>query len=271
LYFLDYTFGLFQTNLKLNTYQNMLKTTCAYALLLLMSFSFIPEKSIKVYLVGDSTMAGKEVKAYPETGWGMPFACFFDKTVTVDNRAQNGRSTKSFIAENRWQTVVNDLKEADFVLIQFGHNDEVPTKATYTPEANFRTNLIKFINDAKSKKAIPVLITPVARRKFDAAGKIEETHAVYAEIVRTVAQERQVPLIDLDKESQELLQKFGPETSKYLYNHLTPGENPNYPEGKDDDTHFSELGARKMAEIVLADIKTLKLDLARHIVQPKIK
>jgi lysophospholipase L1-like esterase len=247
----------------------MLKITGAFAMLLLMAFSFIPEKNIKVYLIGDSTMANKEVKAYPETGWGMPFAYFFNQTVTVDNRAQNGRSTKSFIAENRWQPVFNDLKEGDYVLIQFGHNDEVPTKKTYTTEADFRTNLIRFVNETRSKKANPVLITPVARRKFNAEGKIEGTHTVYAEIVRKVAQENKVPLIDLDKESQEMLQQMGPETSKYLYNHLKAGENPNYPEGKEDDTHFSELGARKMAEIVLADIKALKLDLAARIVQPK--
>ncbi|MGI4021678.1 MAG: rhamnogalacturonan acetylesterase [Janthinobacterium lividum] len=251
--------------------KNNIKEAWFAAMLLLTTFSFAPDKNIKVYLIGDSTMANKQVKAYPETGWGMPFAYFFDQTVTVDNRAQNGRSTKSFIAENRWQPVANDLKEGDFVLIQFGHNDEVPTKVTYTPEADFKTNLIKFINETKSKKAIPVLITPVARRKFDAAGKVEETHSIYAELVRKTAQETKVALIDLDKESQELLQKYGPETSKYLYNHLNAGENPNYPEGKEDDTHFSELGARKMAEIVLADIKTLKLDLANRIIQPKTK
>ena len=236
-----------------------------------MSFSFLREKSIKVYLIGDSTMANKQVKAYPETGWGMPFAYFFNQTVRVDNRAQNGRSTKSFIAENRWRPIADSLKEGDYVLIQFGHNDEVPTKKTYTPEAEFKANLIKFITETRSKKAIPVLITPVARRKFDAAGKVEETHAVYAAIVRKTAQENNVPLIDLDKDSQELLQQSGPEKSKYLYNHLKAGENPNYPEGKEDDTHFNELGARKMAEIVLADLKTLKLDLANRIIQPDKK
>lgn len=237
-------------------------------LLAFAGFAFIQQKNVKVYLIGDSTIANKEVKAYPETGWGMPFANFFDQTVTVDNRAQNGRSTKSFLAENRWQPVVNDLKEGDFVLIQFGHNDEVPTKKTYTPEADFKINLIRFVTEARSKKAIPVLITPVARRKFDATGKVEETHAVYAEIVRIVAKETQVPLIDLDKESQDLLQQFGPENSKLLYNHLQAGEHPNYPEGKQDDTHFNELGARKMAEIVLADLKKLHLTLADHVRSP---
>src|SRR3982751_520842 len=98
----------------------------------ILSFFFLsfisPSKKITVYLIGDSTMANKEVKAYPETGWGMPFNYFFDSTVVVDNRAKNGRSTRSFIAEGLWQPVVDQIKEGDYVLIQFGHNDEVITK-----------------------------------------------------------------------------------------------------------------------------------------------
>ena len=233
--------------------------------LLLMSFALPQKNKITIYLIGDSTMADKEVKAYPETGWGMPFHYFFDSTVTVDNRAKNGRSTRSFIAEDRWQPVVDNLREGDYVLIQFGHNDEVPTKKTYTTPGDFTANLEKFVNESRSKKAIPVLITPVARRKFDSTGKIEETHAAYTQLVKDVAVKLHVPLIDLDKESQELVQQFGPETSKYLYNYLEPGENPHYPEGRSDDTHFSELGARKMAEIVLQEIKNLNLELANHI------
>src|SRR5688572_26243883 len=94
---------------------------------ILMAFSMPPKKKITVYLIGDSTMSIKQVKAYPETGWGMPFVYFFDSTVTVDNRAQNGRSTRTFMAEGRWQPVVNALQEGDYVFIQFGHNDEVKT------------------------------------------------------------------------------------------------------------------------------------------------
>jgi len=221
-----------------------------------------------VWLIGDSTMSDKEIKAYPETGWGMPFAHFFDSTVLVDNRAKNGRSTKSFIAEGRWDTVMNHLHPGDYVLIQFGHNDEVPTKATYTPEDQFAANLIRFIKEARDKQAIPILITPVARRKFDAAGHIQETHPIYAPIVRRVAAEQKTPLIDLDRESQSLLQQIGPESSKWLFNYLRPGEHPNYPDGKQDDTHFSELGARKMAGLVLQAIESLHLDLANHILHP---
>lgn len=231
----------------------------------------VPQKKIKVWLIGDSTMSIKEVKAYPETGWGMPFRYFFDSTVDVDDRAQNGRSTKSFIDEGRWKDVVDHLSEGDYVFVQFGHNDEVPTKKTYTTEEQFKNYLIRYVNESRAKKAIPVLITPVARRKFDANGNIVGTHEVYSQIVRDVAMQLNVPLIDLDKKSQALLQQLGPETSKLLYNHLEPGENPHYPEGRSDDTHFSELGATKMAEIVLASVRELHLGLAEHIYQPPVK
>lgn len=228
------------------------------------------KKRIKVYLIGDSTMSIKQIKAYPETGWGMPFTAFFDSTVQVDNRAQNGRSTRSFMTENRWTPVVDNLQEGDYVFVQFGHNDEVPTKATYTKPEEFTANLVKYISDTKSKKAIPVLVTPVARRKFDANGHITGTHDAYSALVRTVAQEQGIALIDLDKISQQLLEKMGPENSKLLFNWVEPGEHPNYPQGKQDDTHFSELGARKMAELVLARIKALNLELADRIVKPGV-
>lgn len=231
-----------------------------------LAFSLPEKKKIKIFLVGDSTIAIKDPKAFPETGWGMPFVYFWDSTVTVDNRAMNGRSTRTFMEEKRWDPVVNEMQEGDYVFIQFGHNDEVPSKKSYTPEKDFKANLIKYVADTRNKKGNPVLITPVARRKFDSTGNIMETHAVYAQIVRDVAKENNVPLIDLSEKSKALFQQLGTETSKYLLNYLSPGEHPNYPEGKQDDTHFSELGARKMAEIVLTEIKNLKLELAERIV-----
>ena len=247
-----------------------MKKIFLFAFIICSSF-FVPPKKVKVYLIGDSTMANKEIKAYPETGWGMPFRYFFDSTVEVDNRAKNGRSTKSFIDEKLWQPVVDNLNEGDYVLIQFGHNDEVKTKKTYTTEEEFKNYLIRYVTESRSKKAIPILISPVARRKFDASGKVEGTHEVYSAIVRDVAKQLNVPLIDLDKKSQALLQQMGPENSKWLYNYLAANEHPNYPEEHKDDTHFSELGARKMAEIVLAEIKNLKLDLANRIYKPVVK
>ena len=229
-----------------------------------MSFVLAP-RHITVYLAGDSTMSDKAAKAFPETGWGMPFQHFFDSSVTVKNIAKNGRSTKTFINEGLWKSITDSLKKGDYVLIQFGHNDEVPTKKSYTTEDEFTENLSRFIKDVKFKNAYPVLITPAARRKFNAEGKLEGTHEVYAALVRKVAAAQRVPLIDLDRESQALLQQAGAEGSKKFFNHLRPGESPNYPEGKIDDTHFSELGAKKMAEIVLSDIRALELDLAKRI------
>jgi lysophospholipase L1-like esterase len=214
-------------------------------------------------------MANKLTRAYPEAGWGMPFAYFFDSSVIVDNRAQNGRSTRTFIEENRWKPVVDSLKEGDYVLIQFGHNDEVPTKKSFTTEKDFATNLERFVNETRAKKANPVLITPVARRKFIADGKIEDTHATYSAIVTKVAEEQKVPLIDLNTKSRKFFEQYGPETSKLFFNHLKPGEHPNYPEGKEDDTHFNELGARAMAQIVLSELKALNLKLANRVVKIK--
>jgi lysophospholipase L1-like esterase len=238
---------------------------------LFMSLVFIQKKNIKIYLIGDSTMSKKDTRNYPETGWGMPFTYFFDSTVTVDNRAQNGRSTRSFMEENRWQPVVDQLKEGDYVIIQFGHNDEVPTKKTATKPEEFTANLVKYVSETKGKKAIPVLVTPVARRKFDSTGKLESTHDAYSALVRKVAEQQKVLLIDLDKKSQELLQQWGVEKSALLFLHLAPGEHPNYPGGKTDDTHFSELGARMMAQLVLKELRSFNLELNNRIVKRDAK
>lgn len=250
---------------------NMRLACCLLLLVSLTSFVLIIKKQTTIYLIGDSTIANKEVRAYPETGWGMPFRCFFDSTVVVDNRAKNGRSTRTFIEEGLWKPVVENLKKGDYVFIQFGHNDEVETKKSYTTKEQFVANLTRYVSESRAKKAIPVLLTPVARRRFDSTGKIIGTHDIYAELVRSVAKGQNVPLIDLDKQSQGLLQELGVEGSKHLFNHLKPGEHPNYPEGKIDDTHFSELGARKMAQLVLANIRSLKLELSSRIVSPSGK
>ena len=249
----------------------LLKYFISLVLLMLMAFT-LPSDKIAVYLIGDSTIADKATTAFPETGWGMPFAIFFDSTVVVENHAKNGRSTRTFISEDRWQPIVDRLEQGDYVFMQFGHNDESKEKVDrYTSPEDYKKNLTRFIKESRNKKAIPVLITPVTRRKFDNEGKIQETHAEYSKLVREVAKEQNTPLIDLDTKSRELLQQFGEEQSKLLFLQLEPGEHPNYPDGKNDNTHFSELGARKIAQIVLTEIKNLKLDLADRIVKPVVK
>lgn len=241
----------------------------AVTVLIITAMAFTQKKEVTVYLIGDSTVAEKEIKAYPEAGWGMPFSYFFNNQVKIDNRAKNGRSTKSFIAEKRWESVLEVLKPGDYVFIQFGHNDEVPTKKVAATPEEFTANLMRFVQETKAKQAIPVLITSAARRKFDEQGKVIDTHKEYAELTRKTAEMLKVPLIDLSEDSMKLLQEFGEDKSKLLFNHLEKGQHPNYPEGKVDDTHFNELGARYMAELVLKRIKQLELPLAEYIVKPQ--
>lgn len=232
----------------------------------------LPEKKIRIFMAGDSTMAIKETRAYPETGWGMPFVYFWDSSVTVVNRAKNGRSTKTFISEGLWNSIYTEATEGDYVFIQFGHNDEsVEKKERYATPDTFTMNLRRFIAETRSKKAIPVLFTPVSRRKFDKEGKAVETHLQYSALVREVAAETKVAFIDLDEKSRALYQQFGPEHSKLLFLQLKPGEHPNYPDGRDDNTHFTELGARLIAQMVLQELKTTTPELYGRIKKPVTK
>jgi lysophospholipase L1-like esterase len=229
----------------------------------------LPEKKkTTLWLCGDSTMSIKETKAFPETGWGMPFVYFWDSSVTVINKAKNGRSTSSFRNEGLWKQVMEGAAEGDYIFIQFGHNDEVPTKKTYTTETEFRNNLKQYVKEARDKKAQPVLLTPMARRKFNVEGRIEGTHDVYAQIIREVAAEEKVPLFDMDKKTQSLYQQYGVEPSRLLFLQLKPGEHPNYPDGKEDNTHFSELGARLLAQMVLQEIREQLPELSQRIYAP---
>ena len=240
----------------------------SFTLLFATAFILPDKKKIKVFLAGDSTISIKDKKAYPETGWGMPFVHFFDSTVTIENRAKNGRSTRTFIEEGLWEKLIKDVSAGDYVFIQFGHNDESPEKVDrYTSPEQYEKNVVRFIDETRKKKGTPVLLTPVSRRKFK-DGRQVETHEVYSKLVRKIAADQKVPLIDLDLQSQQLYQQMGEENSKLLFLQLEPGEHPNYPEGKVDNTHFNELGARKIAQLVLASIKKLDLELATRIVGP---
>jgi lysophospholipase L1-like esterase len=202
----------------------------------------------------------------------MPFGEYFDSSVTIENKARGGRSTRTFISENRWQPIVDHLKENDYVFIQFGHNDEAENYPDrYTTPEQYKKNLIKFVDESRNKKAIAVLITPVSRRKFDSSGNALGTHEVYSKIVREVANEHKVPLIDLDQMSIQLFQKFGSKNSALLFMQLKAGENPNYPLGINDNTHFNTYGARHIAELVLQGIKNENIGLEDRIIEAKKK
>ncbi|KRD09031.1 rhamnogalacturonan acetylesterase [Flavobacterium sp. Root901] len=211
-----------------------------------------------LYTIGDSTMADKKDPEHnPEHGWAQVLQPFFTDNIVVVNKAVNGRSTKSFINEKCWDSIYKKLKKGDYVFIQFGHNDEkIEDSARYTnPHTAYRYNLIRFIKESRSKGAIPVLLTSIARRNFNEKGVLVPTHGDYPLETRLTAQEYKVPFIDLEYYTELLEQSYGPEKSKQLHLHFNAGENAYYDKAKADDTHLSLLGARKIAEIVIANIK----------------
>ena len=211
---------------------------------------------MRVFLIGDSTMADKVSADFPETGWGMPFTSFFNEAVEVQNHAYNGRSTKSFRREGRWAKVFNQIKKGDYVLIQFGHNDaKVSDTSRYAPaQTDFRENLIRYVRETRSKGGIPILLTPTQRRKFDSTGVFVDQHADYPAVVREVAAAEKVLLIDIEKESKKYIAAEGPEGAKKMFLHYPAGIFKKFSKGVADDTHFSPFGAKKIASLVAEGI-----------------
>ncbi len=224
-------------------------------------------RPVTVFLAGDSTMADKLATKRPETGWGeMLQQQFKEGDVRVSNHAANGRSTRTFIEEHRWQAIVDSVMPGDFVLIQFGHNDEAVDKPDrYTPPTDYRANLARMVADVRAKKGDPILLTPVRRRKFDKSGQLVDTHGEYPDIVRSLAAELHVPLVDMHKSTAQLLSGYGPDSSAKLFLQVEPGETPNYPQGVHDNTHFRPLGARVVADLAARGIRDAVPELAAHL------
>jgi len=191
-------------------------------------------------------------------------AHFKPGTVKVGNRAANGRSTKTFISEGKWQSILDDVEKGDYVFIQFGHNDSSKDKGErYTPPEDYRKNLERFVTEVRAKGGNPVLVTPVMRRRFNNEGKFYDTHGEYPGIVRGVANGLKVPLIDMHRSTEAVIVKYGIEGSRKLFLQLKAGENSNYPNGIEDNTHFSPLGAEEMAKAAVAEIRNSKIGLKK--------
>ena len=231
-------------------------------------FAFlVPYKKPTIFLIGDSTMANKPLEDNPERGWGQLFPNYITGDVEIQNHAVNGRSTKSFINEHRWDTVMIRLKAGDYVMIQFGHNDSKVEDSNRSAPANtlYKANLERFVNDVRSKGATPVLITPVMRRKFEAAGKFVDQHGDYPGVVKEVAAAMNVALIDLHKSSEALIVKEGVEDSRRLFLNIPANHFKNYKGKEEDNTHFSEYGASSVASLVCQSIKEQNLPLAKYL------
>jgi len=240
--------------------------------LLTVHFCVIADEGITtIYMAGDSTMAIKEVKDEPETGWGVPFAIFFDDSVNVVNHAKNGRSTRTFIEEGRWAEIVDALQPGDYVIIQFGHNDESEQKVDrYTTPDQYKANLTRFIEETRTLGAQPILLSPITRRHFNAEGKIEPTHS-YAPLSIEVAEETGVEFIDMESITRDYFQAMGDAESAVRFMHIPPDTHPNYPNGIRDNTHTNHLGAREVAQLFLAELKKRNHPLASRVRTPDPK
>jgi len=244
-----------------------MKSRCLILPILLILLSMAPTKQpVQVYLVGDSLMADKAASRYPLTGWGQVLHEYFSPDVTVHNLAHYGRTTRTFVAENHWKLLLDSLKKGDYVLIGFGHNDEkVDIPNIGVQLADFRNYLLGFIKDVRQQSAIPVLLTPVSRRSF-INGVYQDTHKAYADVTREIAQQQNVPLIDLEQKTEQIVRKMGEDGSKKFFNWVDRAAYPAYPKGSKDNTHLSAYGAHQVAALVAEGVRAQHLALAKYLV-----
>lgn len=240
------------------------------------------DKVVKVYLIGDSTVAdyadnydpGKDYMKtrYPVTGWGQVFQPFMSSdslyqlrnlikadSVDVDDRARGGRSTRTFFQEGRWRSVYESLEKDDIVIMQFGHNDAAENKPErYVDIEGYKEFLRLYIEQTLQKGAIPIVLTPVCRNYPWKDGHLVNVHGEYPQAAKEVAAEYDVALIDLNQLSMDAFSKKGKEyvSANYFMN-LPAGKYEAYPDGEDDNTHFQPEGATEVARLVFEAMQKL--------------
>ena len=220
--------------------------------------------SPRLHLVGDSTMADKINLAYPERGWGQLLPQFMLPELSIINHAANGRSTLRFLNEGRWQLLVTELKPGDYVLIQFGHNDQKqddPSRYA-AADSTYPQLLSRFIAEVRAKDAIPMLATPICRRSFDEKGQLENNLANYADAMRKVATQEKVTLFDLNSQSCADISRFGLAASQAYFIQVPAGLYQKFPEGKTDNTHLNTQGASWIAQLFVRELKKQQHPLA---------
>lgn len=221
-------------------------------------------QACRIFLAGDSTVANQPADSRPYAGWGQLLPAFVKPDAAVLNHAMSGRSSKSFIDEGRLDAIWEAIRPGDYLLVQFGHNDQKRDEARYTdPRTTYPAYLRRYIDGARERGAVPVLVTPVQRRTFDAAGRIEDTLAEYSAAMRQLAEDADAALLDLAEMSRELYEQLGPEPSKSLFMWGAPGEFIRFPNGLQDNTHFQERGGLRIAGLVAEGLKALNLQPLR--------
>ncbi len=213
--------------------------------------------NMKIFMAGDSTMQFNDYSTFPQVGWAQVFVEFVKRDVAVRNYAKNGRSTKSFIEEGRLDEIMELISEGDFLFVQFGHNDQkIQDPSRYTNAfGTYQENLKKFIDAARSKKAIPVLLSSVYRRTFIDGVLADNVHFDYPEAMRQLCEKENVLYIDVCEETRKILAQLGDEKSKKLYMNFDASEHPLYAKETNDNTHLRYDGGFMVSKIVAEALK----------------
>ena len=201
-----------------------------------------------LYIAGDSTSTDQS--AEPFAGWGQMLPRFFKDTIAVANHGESGESARSFIGEKRWGKLMSVVKPGDWLLIQFGHNDQKDSAPGAGAFTSYKTFLKRFVTEARSKGVTPVLVTPMHRLSFGPDGKLTNTLGDYPEAVRQIAREEGVALVDLNASSDVLYEALGADVKRAF-----AGE---------DTTHQSSYGAYELAKCVIEQLR--KLEVGKHLV-----
>ncbi len=233
----------------------MKKIILSLIVLIATLFTLQAQDTITIYTIGDSTMANKKLDGNnPERGWCFVLPGFFSEEIRIENHAKNGRSTKSFIDEGRWDTVLNRIKPGDYVFIQFGHNDAKTDEKRHTdPGSTFDDNLRRFVNDTRNKGGIPVLFNSIVRRNF-VNDTLTDTHGEYREVPRRIAQEMNVPFIDHNALTHKWVASLGDTLSRQYFMWVEPMTLACCPDGKQDNTHLNIQGAKQVARMAVEEL-----------------
>lgn len=224
-----------------------------------------------IFMAGDSTAeyATQEKKGYIR-GWAQMLPQYLNDDVKMDIRARGGRSTKSFIADGIWDKLIADVKKGDYVFIQFGHNDASRNPQRHASYADYKANLIRMINEVRAKGATPVLLTSMVQRTFQKGLLVDDRLKGYPGIVRRLAKEMDVMLIDCHQKTRDFVVTIGDEASKPYYRYLGPGIDPFKPDGIADDTHMMEKGAKRVAAFVAEGMLELDNRLSGYVLEEKV-
>jgi len=221
------------------------------------------DSAVTVYLAGDSTVTDQAKE--PWTSWGQMLPAFFKQGVAVANHAESGESLKSFVGERRLQKILDTIKAGDYLFIQFAHNDQKPGASHVDPFTSYQETLRFYVDESRKRKAIPVLVTSMHRRKFDDQGRIVNTLSDYPEAMRRLAREESVPLMDLNAMSKTLFEALGPEGTLKAFVHYPAGTFSGQDQELKDDTHFNDYGAYELAQCVVAGIRANRLGIVKYL------